>query len=82
MGVNPGRRWLAALGAVMALAVGIFLVVFPWLSDWSLNYLQDLNPVLESRWDDPLFRSGISCLGILNLLISFREARRVIARSR
>ena len=82
MGVNPGRRWLAALRAVLALAVGIFLVVFPWLSDWSLNYLQDLNPVLESRWDDPLFRSGISCLGILNLLISFREARRVIARSR
>ena len=71
-------RWLAAIISVLALSVGIFLAIFPWVSDWSLNYIQEVSPLLESRWHDPVFRTGISCLGVLNLLISYREARRAL----
>ena len=80
-GQRPPRRWFALLASVLALAVGIFLLVFPWITDWSLNYVQEYSPYLEERWQDPVFRSGISCLGVLNLLISYREARRALPRT-
>ena len=73
------RTWIAAFLSFLALSIGIFLVVFPWVDNWSLNYVQELHPFLEDRWQDPIFRSGISCLGVLNLLISYREARRSIS---
>jgi len=44
-------------------AVGLCLLVFPWMPDWSLNSAQWLLPGLQGVWDHPSFRGAISGLG-------------------
>lgn len=83
LAANPGHkyRWYQKLFALLAVIfcfeVGIFLVVFPWVSDWDLNYFSAvpfLSPVL---WASPYFRGAISGLGVLNIYISFTEVFRL-----
>jgi hypothetical protein len=64
---------LIACYALVALATGLVLGVAPWVDNWSFNSLQTMNPTLEYMWDDPVFRSSLSVLGLLNIVIALRE---------
>ena len=79
------RLWLV-LFALLAFEIGTFLVVFPWMDSWTLNHLPTFFPgheiELQDLWDDPYFRGSLSCLGLLNVYIAFREALQLIRRSK
>jgi hypothetical protein len=80
------RRLWVFLFAVFAFEIGAFLVVFPWMDSWTLNHLPSFFPGhevdLQDLWDDPYFRSSISCLGLLNVTIALREALQLIRRKK
>ncbi len=86
---TPGtlrRRLWVLLFAIFAFEVGSFLVVFPWMDSWSLNHLPSFfasNQIaVQDVWDDPYFRSALSCLGFLNVYIALREIIQLIRRSK
>src|SRR6185437_15406889 len=86
---TPGtwrRRLWIVLFAIFALEIGSFLVVFPWMDSWSLNHLPSFFPsnqiAIQDLWDDPYFRSALSCLGLLNVYIALREIVRLIRRGK
>jgi len=80
------RRLWVLLFAIFAFEVGSFLVVFPWMDSWSLNHLPGFfaaNQIaIQDLWDDPYFRSALSCLGFLNVYIALREIVQLIRRSK
>jgi hypothetical protein len=59
--------------------LGLFLLVFPWLSSWDLNWIPLHFPLLSSIWLNPFFRGGLSGLGVLNLYVAIMEAGRQVA---
>lgn len=70
----PRRHPLLSAGyALVALGTGLVLALAPWADTWNFNSLQGLNATLEYLWDDSMFRSALSVLGGLNLLIALRE---------
>jgi hypothetical protein len=77
----PRYKWyhkLAGLFAVIfCFELGVFLVVFPWASDWDLNYFSSLPLWASTIWASPYFRGAISGLGVLNIYVSFVEVFRL-----
>jgi len=77
----PQYRWyhkLAGLFAVIfCFELGVFLLVFPWASEWDLNYFSSLPLWASSIWASPYFRGAISGLGVLNIYVSFIEVFRL-----
>ena len=53
---------------------------------WSLNHLPSFfgpNQIaVRDFWDDPYFRSALSCLGFLNVYIALRQIIQLIRRSK
>jgi hypothetical protein len=80
------RRLWVLLFAIFAFEIGAFLVVFPWMDSWTLNHLPSFFPGhevdLQDLWDDPYFRGGLSCLGLLNVTIALREALQLLRRKK
>lgn len=77
----PKYRWYQKLFGLLAVIfcfeIGVFLLVFPWVSDWELNYFSSI-PFLDAQiWASPYFRGAISGLGVLNIYISFIEVFRL-----
>jgi hypothetical protein len=69
---------LAGLFAVIfCFELGVFLLVFPWASEWDLNYFSSLPLWASSVWASPYFRGAISGLGVLNIYVSFIEVFRL-----
>jgi len=77
----PQYKWyhkLAGLFAVIfCFELGVFLLVFPWASEWDLNYFSSLPLWASSIWASPYFRGAISGLGVLNIYVSFIEVFRL-----
>ena len=82
-GENTPRRyrWYHKMGGVLAaifcFEVGVFLLVYPWVSEWDVNYFGFLPLWARQTWLSPYFRGAISGLGILNIYISFTEVFRL-----
>jgi hypothetical protein len=80
------RRLWIVLFALFAFEIGAFLVVFPWMDSWSLNHIPSFfaaNQIaVQDFWDDPYFRSALSCLGFLNVYIALRQIVYLIRRSK
>lgn len=75
---RPRYRWYhktAGLVAVILLfELGIFLLVWPWASDWDLAFL----PYgLRQIWNSNYFRGAVSGLGVLNIYLFFIEVFRL-----
>ena len=81
----PAHRWTTwfagILFALFAVAIGIFLLIFPWLDSWNVNYFQESIPALRDVWDGPYVRSGIATAGLLNIYVACRQVIRLIRRS-
>jgi hypothetical protein len=74
-------RLLRLVFAIFTFEVGLFLVVFPWVDIWSLNYFSGWFPALENVWDEPYFRGAITGLGLVNIYVACAEVLRLFRRS-
>jgi len=70
------RRVLGFCLAIFAFELGLFLVVFPWLSNWDLNWVAVHSRRLSDLWMSRYFRGALSGLGALNIYIAFSELLR------
>jgi hypothetical protein len=72
-GPRPARlhRWhkrlLGFCFAVFAVELGLFLLIFPWMPAWDLNWVPLQSPRLRDIWLSPYLRGALSGLGLLNL---------------
>ena len=67
-------------GWVKAWAVGVFLLVFPWMDHWQLNYFALLTPASYREaswyewwrhiWTSGYFRGAVSGIGLVNVYVS------------
>jgi hypothetical protein len=65
------RHWLVPLCfALFSFEIGLFLVVFPWMDSWSLNYFAGIAPGLEDLWEEPAFRGAVTGLGFVNIYVA------------
>jgi hypothetical protein len=80
----PRRGWqsrlLTACLAIFTFEIGLFLVVFPWMDSWNLNYFSGIIPSSQDWWDQPAFRGAISGLGLVNVYIAMRQTIRIFQR--
>jgi hypothetical protein len=73
------RRVLGICLVIFAFELGLFLLVFPWLPNWDLNWIPLHSPLLSSVWMNQYFRGALSGLGLLNIYVAVVEAGRQIA---
>lgn len=77
----PRHRWYHKLAGLMAVIfcfeLGIFLLVFPWVSDWDLNYFSSVPLWRGEFWGSPYVRGAISGVGLLDIYISLVEVFRL-----
>jgi len=58
---------------IFAFELGVFLLVFPWLRSWDLNWVPVHSPKFADLWISPYFRGALSGLGLLNIYIAVAE---------
>lgn len=81
--IDSGEQapWYLKLATLLALIfcfeLGVFLLIFPWATDWRLNFFSNL-----PMWNSPYFRGAVSGLGLLNIYISLSEVIRLKRRPR
>jgi hypothetical protein len=68
------RRVLGLCLVVFAFELGLFLLIFPWLSNWDLSWIPVHSPKLSNLWMSHYFRGALSGLGILNIYVALAEA--------
>ena len=79
---QPRKHWLLLLCfALFSFEIGIFLVVFPWMPNWSLNYFPDAFPRLEDLWEEPALKGALSGLGVVNIYVAILQLLRLFRRS-
>lgn len=78
---SPAYRWHHKAGAlvlaIFCMAIGIFLLIYPWTESWSRNYFAVLVPEWNEYWDNLYVRGAVSGLGLVNFYISLVEALRL-----
>jgi hypothetical protein len=79
------QRLLVICLSIFSLVIGLFLVVFPWLTSWDQNWVALYSPALRSVWLSPYFRGALSGLGLINLYIGavefLRQLKALFSRS-
>lgn len=79
---GPRRHWLLLLCfALFSFEIGIFLVVFPWMDNWSLNYFAGASPRLEDLWEEPALKGAVSGLGMVNIYVAILQLIRLFRRT-
>jgi len=77
----PVYRWyhkaFALVLTVFCMAVGIFLIVYPWTESWSRNYFAAIVPEWHVYWENLYVRGAVSGLGVVNFYLSLMEAIRL-----
>jgi len=73
------RRILGLCFVVFTVELGLFLIIFPWLDSWDVNWLS-LHGTAEwhSLWTSRYLRGAVSGLGVLNLLVALEELARQV----
>lgn len=67
------RRVLGFCVVIFALEIGVFLAIFPWLSNWDQSWIPVHSPRLATLWMSTYFRGALSGLGLLNIYIAGAE---------
>ncbi len=74
-------RWYhktrAVAFAAICLAVGLFLLIFPWTDWWDESYFTTLGPWWQDLWANLYARGAISGIGLVNLCIAVPELFRL-----
>lgn len=55
------------------LEVGLLLVLVPWSAFWGRNYFAGTSPILQDLLRNNFVRGAVSGLGVVNLLMGFRD---------
>jgi hypothetical protein len=76
--VRRHRRVLAFCLVVFAFELGLFLLIFPWLPAWEMNWVPVHSPHLASIWMSSYFRGLLSGLGLLNIYVAIAEALKLL----
>jgi hypothetical protein len=63
---------------IFALELGLFLLIFPWLSNWDLSWVPVHSARFASVWMSPYFRGALGGLGLLNLFVALAEGARQV----
>lgn len=71
------QKLLALVGVILCFEMGVFLIVFPWASEWDANYFSRLPFWAREIWVSPYFRGAVSGLGLVDIYISFLEVFRL-----
>jgi hypothetical protein len=72
------RRILGICLVVFAFELGLFLLIFPWLPNWDVNWIPVHFRPLSDVWMNQYFRGALSGLGLLNIYVAVGEAGRQI----
>lgn len=75
------RRILGFCLVIFASELGVFLLVFPWQSNWGQSWIPVHVSGLADLWMSRYFRGALSGLGLLNLYVSITELFRQIRQS-
>jgi hypothetical protein len=84
-------RWYHKLAslllAILCFEIGLFLIIFPWVEAWRLNYFSyfaaanyreaSFAETWRAIWLSPYFRGAISGLGVVNVYLSFVQVFRL-----
>jgi hypothetical protein len=76
---KPNRFWrwhqrvLGFCLVIFAFELGFFLLVFPWMRSWDLNWVPVHSRTLSDIWMSRYFRGLVSGLGLLNIYIACTE---------
>jgi hypothetical protein len=62
--------------------VGLLLVLVPWSPFWERNYFLTASPVLQEIVRNNYLRGAVSGLGVVNLLLGFKELAAVLLARR
>lgn len=71
------EKTAAVVFVVLCFELGVFLLVFPWLDWWKVNWFSGLSPEWGQIWDSAYFRGAVSGLGLVDIVISFGEVIRL-----
>ncbi len=71
-------RVLALCLVIFAFELGIFLLIFPWLPSWDINWIPVHLRVFSDLWMNQYFRGALSGLGMLNIYVAALETKRLI----
>ncbi len=78
---SRGATWVnkgfALLFIIFCMELGIFLVVYPWMDQWTQSFIPAHVPAIRNLWASGYFRGAVSGLGVLNLWISLTEIFRL-----
>ena len=67
------RRILGLCLAVFAFYLGMFLLVFPWLPAWGMDWIPVHSQRFANLWMSRYFRGAVSGLGLLNIFVALSE---------
>lgn len=67
------QRVLGFCLIIFAFELGLFLLVFPWLRSWELNWVPVHSPTFSDLWMSRYFRGVVSGLGLLDIYIACGE---------
>jgi hypothetical protein len=62
---------------IFCFELGVFLLVFPWLEAWDINWFASYSPAVRDLWNNSYFRGALSGLGLVNIYISLIEVFRL-----
>lgn len=68
--------------AIYCLEAGIFFVVVPWTTIWTLNPLLHSNITVGMWADNPFLRGSVTGIGVIHLIIGARQLFDVIEARR
>jgi hypothetical protein len=78
---RPSYPWYRKLAAVLlvvaCLAIGLFLMIFPWTDYWDENYFGATLNLLRHYWSNMYVRGAVSGLGAIDVYISLIEVFRL-----
>ncbi len=69
------KRMALVLLALLWLAVGMALILAPWLELWEANYFVYTYPALGLVVRSPYVRGAVTGLGVLDVLLSLEAIR-------
>jgi len=72
---RPGffRSLLGLAWVIFCFEVGVFLLVYPWMSGWDTNFFAYIMPEMHGYWANAYLRGAISGLGVVNIYIALVE---------
>lgn len=70
------------LFVIFCLELGLFLIIYPWTTRWTMNILPVWLPIPHDLWLSGYFRGAVSGIGIADLVIALSEMSRNRSRKR